>query len=164
MAISLIEGVATAAPSATNKPAAQADVTLAADPGSGRVVKSVSPTGGTITRAYDKLGRLVSYTDADGGTTTTEYDLLDRPVKVTDTVPSTVTYTYDHTVEPRGLATKTTDSVAGAFEATYDAGGSVVSEKLPGGYTVKQTVDTTARPSTARTPVTATARSSTPTP
>ncbi|WP_435851509.1 DNRLRE domain-containing protein [Streptomyces thermolilacinus] len=113
------------------------------DPATGQAVKTVSPTGGTITKQYDKLGRLVSYTDADGGTTTTEYDLLDRPVKVTDTVPSTVTYTYDHTVEPRGMATKTTDSVAGVFQATYDADGSVSSEKLPGGYTVRQTEDTT---------------------
>ncbi|MEU9984720.1 RHS repeat-associated core domain-containing protein [Streptomyces sp. NPDC050856] len=113
------------------------------DPATGQAGKSVSPTGGTVTKAYDKLGRLVSYTDADGGTTTTEYDLLNRPVKVTDTAPSTVTYTYDHTVEPRGMATKTTDSVAGVFETAYDADGSVMSEKLPGGYTVKQTEDTT---------------------
>ncbi|UYQ64487.1 DNRLRE domain-containing protein [Streptomyces peucetius] len=109
----------------------------------GKVIKTISPTGGTITKAYDKLGRQISYTDADGGTTTTEYDLLDRPVKVTDTVPSTVTYTYDHTAEPRGLATKATDSIAGAFEATYDADGSVATEKLPGGYTLTTTEDTT---------------------
>ncbi|MER5844923.1 DNRLRE domain-containing protein [Streptomyces prasinus] len=112
------------------------------EPTTGEAVKTVSPTGGTITKVFDKLGRLVSYTDADGGKTTTEYDLLDRPVKVTDTVPSTVTYTYDHTVEPRGLVTRTTDSVAGTFQATYDADGSLVSEKLPGGYTVKQAGDT----------------------
>ncbi|MGW2844836.1 DNRLRE domain-containing protein [Streptomyces sp. NPDC001274] len=113
------------------------------DPATGRETKTTSPTGGTITKAYDKLGRQISYTDADGGVTTTEYDLLDRQVKVTDSVPSTVTYTYDHATEPRGLATKTTDSVAGAFQATYDADGSVSGEKLPGGYTVKQTQDPT---------------------
>ncbi|MFF5639619.1 DNRLRE domain-containing protein, partial [Streptomyces sp. NPDC012825] len=116
------------------------------DTATGRPFKTISPTGGTIVKGYDKLGRLVTYTDADGGTTTTEYDLLDRPVKVTDTVPSTVTYTYDHTIEPRGTATSTTDSVAGTFRATYDADGSVSSEKLPGGYTVKQTEDTTGSP------------------
>jgi len=33
-------------------------------------------------------------------------------------LPSTVTYTYDHAIEPRGLATKTTDSVASVFQAT----------------------------------------------
>ncbi|MER5215451.1 RHS repeat-associated core domain-containing protein [Streptomyces sp. NPDC002838] len=113
------------------------------DPTTGQAVKTISPTGGTITKAYDKLGRQISYTDADGGTTTTEYDLLGRPVKATDNVPSTVTFTYDTAIEPRGLATKTTDSIAGTFQATYDADGSVSSEKLPGGYTLKQTEDTT---------------------
>ncbi|WP_435596599.1 DNRLRE domain-containing protein [Streptomyces albogriseolus] len=119
------------------------EATTEYDPATGQATKTVSPTGGTITRVYDKLGRMVSYTDADNGTTTTEYDLLNRPVKVTDTAPSTVTYTYDHTAEPRGLATTTTDSIAGAFKATYDADGSVASQKLPGGYTLKQTEDTT---------------------
>ncbi|MFJ7769380.1 DNRLRE domain-containing protein [Streptomyces sp. NPDC097107] len=119
------------------------EATTEYDPATGQAVKTISPTGGTITRAYDKLGRQISYTDADGGKTITEYDLLDRPVKVTDTSPSTVTYTYDHTIEPRGLVTKTTDSIAGAFSAAYDADGSVSSEKLPGGYTLKQTEDTT---------------------
>ncbi|MEU6005516.1 DNRLRE domain-containing protein [Streptomyces sp. NPDC047453] len=117
------------------------EATTEYDPDNGKVAKTTSPTGGTITKAYDKLGRQIAYTDADGGRTTTEYDLLDRPVKATDTVPSTVTYTYDTAVEPRGLATKTTDSIAGTFQATYDAAGAVVSEKLPGGYTVKQTKD-----------------------
>ncbi|WP_329202266.1 RHS repeat-associated core domain-containing protein [Streptomyces sp. NBC_01435] len=116
------------------------------DPATGQAVKTTSPTGGTITRAYDKLGRLISYTDADGGVTTTEYDLLDRPVKTTDNTPSTVTYTYDHTAEPRGMATKTTDSVAGVFQATYSADGSVSTQKLPGGYTLRQTEDTTGAP------------------
>ncbi|MFJ6490772.1 DNRLRE domain-containing protein [Streptomyces californicus] len=119
------------------------ETTTEYDPATGRAVKTVSPTGGTVTKVFDKLGRQVSYTDADGGVTTTEYDLLDRPVKVTDNAPSTVTHTYDHTAEPRGLATKTTDSVAGTFQATYDADGSVSSEKLPGGYTLTQTEDTT---------------------
>ena len=67
--------------------------------------------------------------------------LLNRPVKATDTTPSTVTYTYDTAVEPRGLATSTTDSVAGTFRATYDADGSVATEKLPGGYTLTTTED-----------------------
>lgn len=116
------------------------------DPATGQAVRTVSPTGGTITRVYDMLGRQISYTDADGGTTTTEYDLLDRPVKTSDSVPSTVTYTYDTTAEPRGMVTQTTDSVAGAFAATYDADGSVATEKLPGGYTLTATEDTTGAP------------------
>ncbi|MEU2842834.1 RHS repeat-associated core domain-containing protein, partial [Streptomyces sp. NPDC007076] len=49
-------------------------------------------------------------------------------------VPSTVTYTYDTAIEPRGLPTKLMDSVAGSFEAAYDADGGVTTEKLPGGY------------------------------
>ncbi|MFE4826788.1 DNRLRE domain-containing protein [Streptomyces sp. NPDC056672] len=113
------------------------------DPPTGLPVKLTSPTGGTISKAYDKLGRLISYTDADGGITTTEYDLLDRPVKTSDNSPSTVTYTYDHAVEPRGLATKATDSIAGVFQATYDTDGSITSQKLPGGYTLRHTEDTT---------------------
>ncbi|MEV7087785.1 DNRLRE domain-containing protein [Streptomyces sp. NPDC093085] len=116
------------------------------DQATGQPLRVTSPTGGTVSKAYDKLGRQISYTDADGGVTTTEYDLLDRPVKTTDNSPSTVTYTYDHTVEPRGMATRTTDSVAGVFQADYDADGSVSSQKLPGGYTLQQTVDTTGVP------------------
>ncbi|MEX3107202.1 MULTISPECIES: DNRLRE domain-containing protein [unclassified Streptomyces] len=119
------------------------ETTVQYDPASGEQISTVSPTGGTISTVFDKLGRQLSYTDADSGKTTTEYDLLDRPVKVTDTSPSTVGYTYDHAAEPRGLATSITDSVAGTFQAVYDADGSVTTEKLPGGYTVKQTEDTT---------------------
>lgn len=119
------------------------EVTTEYDPATGRAVRTVSPTAGTITKEYDKLGRQISYADADGGKTTTELDQLNRPVKVSDTVPSTVTYTYDHVAEPRGLATVTTDSVAGAFVATYDADGTVTEEKLPGGYTLSVTQDTT---------------------
>ncbi|MEU6979917.1 DNRLRE domain-containing protein [Streptomyces sp. NPDC046371] len=123
--------------------AAVPDTTTEYNGETGREVKTTSPSGGTIWKSYDKLGRLISYTDADGGETRTEYDLLDRPVKVTDSAPSTVTYTYDHTVEPRGLLVRTTDSVAGSFEARYDADGSVISQKLPGGYTQTITEDTT---------------------
>ncbi|MER6391624.1 DNRLRE domain-containing protein [Streptomyces sp. NPDC001523] len=119
------------------------ETTIEYHPATGHAVQSVSPTGGTITKSFDKLGRQISYTDADGATTTSEFDLLGRPVKVSDSVPSTVTYTYDPATEPRGLATKTIDSVAGTFEAAYDADGSVSSEKLPGGYTLKVTEDTT---------------------
>ncbi|KOX37909.1 hypothetical protein ADL06_02110 [Streptomyces sp. NRRL F-6491] len=39
-------------------------------------------------------------------------------------------YTYDHLAEPRGLATKITDSIAGSFQATYDALGRTTA--LPG--------------------------------
>ncbi|MER5311616.1 RHS repeat-associated core domain-containing protein, partial [Streptomyces sp. NPDC002773] len=106
------------------------------DPATGRAFKTTSPSGGSIVKEFDKLGREISYADADGGVTRTEYDLLNRPVKVSDSAPSTVTYTYDTNAEPRGLVTTTTDSLAGTFHATYDADGSVASEKLPGGYTL----------------------------
>nr|WP_234422062.1 RHS repeat-associated core domain-containing protein [Streptomyces sp. CB00316] len=117
-------------------------VSIEYDPANGEAVKSVSSTGGTITRVYDKLIRLISYTDADGGRTQVQFDALDRPLKATDSVPSTVNFSYDHAAEPRGLPTKTSDSVAGDFTAAYDADGGVVSEKLPGGYSLAQTRDT----------------------
>ncbi|MFE1230260.1 DNRLRE domain-containing protein [Streptomyces sp. NPDC058745] len=118
------------------------EATTEYDQATGQAVRTTSPTGGTITKEYDKLGRQISYTDADGGITQTEYDLLNRPVKTSDSAPSTVTYSYDATAEPRGLVTATTDSVAGTFAAAYDADGSVATEKLPGGYTLTVTEDT----------------------
>ncbi|MEV0981796.1 RHS repeat-associated core domain-containing protein [Streptomyces sp. NPDC049915] len=114
-------------------------VTTGYDSATGLQATTSSSTVGTVTKAYDMLGRQVSYTDADSGTTTAEYDVLDRPVKITNNSPSTVTYTYDTAVEPRGLAIKATDSVAGVFQATYDADGTPSTEKLPGGYSL--TVD-----------------------
>uniref|UniRef100_UPI0035B31848 RHS repeat-associated core domain-containing protein n=1 Tax=Streptomyces spinoverrucosus TaxID=284043 RepID=UPI0035B31848 len=116
--------------------------TITYDPASGQPVTVTSPTGGTITRQYDKLGRLISYTDADGGTTTMRYDALDRPLTITDSAPSTRTFAYDTAIEPRGMATKLVDSVAGTFTATYNAAGSIVAEQLPGGYTLRQTENT----------------------
>ncbi|WP_282692939.1 DNRLRE domain-containing protein [Streptomyces sp. CC208A] len=113
------------------------------DPATGRAVRTTSPTGGTITRQFDRLGRVIAYTDADGGVTRTEYDLLNRPVRVSDSVPSTVGYTYDHASEPGGMATSMTDSVAGTFSVRYDADGGVTEEKLPGGYTLTVDRDTT---------------------
>ncbi|WP_406395818.1 DNRLRE domain-containing protein [Streptomyces sp. NBC_00887] len=107
----------------------------------GAVTKVSSPSAGTVTKAYDNLGRQISYTDADGGTTTTEFDLLNRPVKLIDSAPSTVTFTYDHNAEPRGFVTRTNDSVAGEFSATYDQDGSVATENLPGGYNLSVVED-----------------------
>ncbi|WP_323137881.1 RHS repeat-associated core domain-containing protein [Streptomyces sp. NBC_01433] len=71
----------------------------------------------------------------------TQYDALDRPAKVTDSVPSTTTYTYDTAVDPRGLATSVADSVAGTLTARYDADGTMVSQGLPGGFTMRQEQD-----------------------
>ncbi|MFV2117562.1 DNRLRE domain-containing protein [Streptomyces sp. Act-28] len=119
------------------------EVTTEYDLATGRPFKTVSPTGGTITKTFDKLGRQTSYTDADGGTTNVTYDVLNRPVNVSDSVPSSRTYIYDHETEPRGLATRLVDSVAGTFSVTYSADGSVISERLPGGYSLQITEDPT---------------------
>lgn len=119
------------------------ETTTEYDGETGLVVKTSSPTGGTIYKGYDKLGRLVSYVDADGGETKTEYDLLGRPVKVTDGTGTTTGYVYDLNADPRGIPTSTTDSVAGTFAATYDADGELASQKLPGGYTMTQRQDPT---------------------
>ncbi|MEW2634519.1 DNRLRE domain-containing protein [Streptomyces sp. NPDC048389] len=116
--------------------------TITYDPASGQPVTVTSMTGGTITKQYDKLGRLISYTDADGGTTTMRYDALDRPLTISDNAPSTRMFTYDTAIEPRGMATKLVDSVAGTFTATYNAAGSIATEQLPGGYTLRQTENT----------------------
>jgi RHS repeat-associated protein len=117
------------------------EVTTEYDPINGQVSKTSSTSGGTVSRTYDRLGRQLSYSDADGGVTTTTFDSLDRPVKISDNVPSTLTFAYDQTAEPRGLITSITDSVAGTFTAAYDADGGVISEKLPGGYTMTQRKD-----------------------
>ncbi|WP_329617406.1 hypothetical protein OG244_34385 [Streptomyces brevispora] len=63
---------------------------------------------------------------------------MDRPLKASDSVPSTVTFAYNHTAEPRCIAIRSTDSVAGTFEAAYDADGAVASETLSGGFVMTQ--------------------------
>ncbi|MEU6879919.1 DNRLRE domain-containing protein [Streptomyces sp. NPDC046712] len=102
-------------------------------------VASQTAAGATVAYGYDALGRRISTTDGSGNTVTTAYDTLDRPVTVSDSAPSTTTFAYDTAAEPRGLATKVTDSVAGAFAGTYDADGELATESLPGGVTL--TVD-----------------------
>ncbi|MGW2768095.1 DNRLRE domain-containing protein [Streptomyces sp. NPDC001275] len=116
-------------------------VTTTYDSASGKVATITSTNGGTIRKVYDKLGRLISYTDADGGVTTSEYDAQDRPLSVSDSVPSTTSYAYDTAVDPRDLPTSITDSVAGSFSVSYDADGQVLSQKLPSGYTLRQSTN-----------------------
>ncbi|WP_327725016.1 DNRLRE domain-containing protein [Streptomyces europaeiscabiei] len=127
---SVTGGVGTAVP----------DTTTTYDPDSGDVA-TVTSNGQTITHTYDQLGREISYNDGAGNTASTQYDALGRVVKTTDSAPSTTTYTYDNTKDPRGLETSRTDSVAGTFTATYDADGELVTESLPGGYTLTITQD-----------------------
>ncbi|MFD3622044.1 DNRLRE domain-containing protein [Streptomyces sp. NPDC058676] len=114
---------------------AMPDTTTTYDASSGQIATQTA-NGQTITTRYDKLGRQISYNDGAGNTTTTEYDLLDRPVKMADSAPSTNTITYDTALDPRGLPTSLTDSVAGTFAATYGSEGELLTEKLPGGYTL----------------------------
>ncbi|EFG09293.1 phospholipase A2 [Streptomyces clavuligerus] len=118
--------------------AAVEENTTGYDRENGRVV-AVSTADATLTSAYDALGRLVGYTDANGATTATAYDALNRVVTTTSSAPYTLTYTYDTAAEPRGLATKVTDSVAGEFTSVYDADGQTVRQTLPGGVTMRQT-------------------------
>lgn len=66
---------------------------------------------------------------------------LDRPVTVTDDAPSTTTYSYDPALDPRGLPTSVTDSVAGGVTPHYDAEGEVVAADLPGGVHLTSTDD-----------------------
>lgn len=118
---------------------------------------TVDPSTTALSNVFDTYGQQgetvdwsadTSYTDADGATTTTKHDALDRPTVVTDSVPSTTNYTYDTGIDPRGLATSVTDSVASAFSARYDADGTVASQGLPGGYTVEQDPDPAGTPVT----------------
>ncbi|MET9089663.1 DNRLRE domain-containing protein [Streptomyces sp. NPDC004237] len=118
------------------------DTSTTYDADSGEVA-TITSNGQTITHTYDQLGREISYGDGAGNTTATQYDALDRVVKTTDSAPSTTTYTYDTSKDPRGLETSRTDSAAGTFAATYDADGNVVTESLPGGYTLTADQDET---------------------
>ncbi|UNM16280.1 DNRLRE domain-containing protein [Streptomyces formicae] len=129
-------GVGTAVPAVTTTYA----------PGSGKVATITSTDGGTIKKTYDKLGRLISYTDADGGVTTSTYDAEGQPVQVSDNVPSNTTYGYDTTNDPRGLPSAITDSVAGTFTVGYDADGQVQTQKLPGGFTMRQSSNPAGQP------------------
>jgi RHS repeat-associated protein len=129
---SLSGGVGTAVP----------DTTTTYDAASGDVA-TVTSNGQTITHTYDVLGREISYADGAGNTATTSYDALGRVVRTTDSAPSTTTYTYDTSKDPRGVETSRTDSVAGTFAAVYDADGGLVTESLPGGYTLTVAQDET---------------------
>ncbi|WP_229840277.1 DNRLRE domain-containing protein [Streptomyces roseolilacinus] len=123
---------------------ATAATTYTFDPNTARLLTQ-SSGGKTVTYAYDSLGRQISYQDGSGNTTKTEYDLLDRPVKTSDSTGASTVYGYD----AQGDLGTVTDSVAGAFTADYGAGGTLVSQSLPGGHTLRVTTDPLGR-STAR--------------
>jgi RHS repeat-associated protein len=96
--------------------------------------------GATVTREYDLLGRVITYTDADGGVTRSQYDRFGKPTRVSDNTGWS-TYTYDRTIEPRGMLTSVTDSLAGTFGARYSPDGQLVEVRYPGGMTRIDTLD-----------------------
>lgn len=116
-------------------------VTTAYDPDTGGATTTSLPDGSVITRGYDLLGRLRSYTDADGATTTTEFDRYGKPAKVTDSIGTTQEFTYDRDIDPRGLLTSMTDSIAGTFTARYGPDGQLLEQGLPGGVRMLSTQD-----------------------
>ena len=114
-------------------------------------------TTGTITTGYDTWGRQVSYQPAGDSAATMVYNAAGDVATLTDTNGST-TYTYDGTdangkTEHRGLATKVDVTTAGSTwtsTGAYDAAGAVVVQKLPGGITQYNDVDTTGEPTGRR--------------
>ncbi|MCF4123654.1 DNRLRE domain-containing protein [Antribacter sp. KLBMP9083] len=119
-----------------------AKTTTAYDPATGDVVENASVNASgepiQISKEYDRLGRLTKYTDSAGGWTTTTYDRYGQPLTVTNSTGASTTFEYNRTVEPRGLVTKQTDSVAGDIVPTWGPDGQLESQTLPGG--VKLTI------------------------
>ncbi|MFI5937922.1 LamG-like jellyroll fold domain-containing protein [Actinoplanes sp. NPDC051494] len=99
----------------------------------------------TITQEYDLLGRTIGYTDADGARTVTEFDRYGSKVRVSDPTGS-ATYAYDRAVDPRGLLTGVTDSVAGTFQARYSPDGQLTTMTYPGGLTRTDRLDANLQP------------------
>ena len=112
----------------------------------GRETSTDSMTGSTvnntISHVFDSLGRETSYTDANGNISTTTYDVLSRPVQ-TANGKSTVTRTYDGlTGDLTGLSDMPVGgSSPSVTSATYDAGGRIAAETLPGGLVKTFTYD-----------------------
>jgi RHS repeat-associated protein len=83
----------------------------------------------TLKSDYNRLGELVEYYDASGNRSTYEHDIDGRLTDLSDGKGSQ-TYEYDPT---SGLLTRVDDSEAGAFTASYDAEGKILSEDYPNG-------------------------------
>ncbi|MGQ0846126.1 MAG: RHS repeat-associated core domain-containing protein, partial [Sporichthyaceae bacterium] len=122
------------------------------DSATGRAVTTTDTTPNpdvVVTREFDELGRQIAYVDAAGGRTETVYDWLGQIASTKQysngSTPLTTTYSYD---ADRGLLTALVDPVAGTFTATYDLDGQLLTQAMPGGVTMTQTLDTTATPLT----------------
>ncbi len=94
----------------------------------------------TITSLYNTLGQLEKYTDAAGVTSTYKYDIDGRIEEVdygeVDHETASQSYAYDPVT---GLLTKTLDTDAGSFTASYDAEGNMISQSYPNGMTATYT-------------------------
>lgn len=98
------------------------------------VAKNGATETGRVVTTTDRWGRPTSYTDTDGIPTTRSYNSKGQLASVNDT-KRTVTYGYDTSTERRGFVTSTQIPGAGAFSATYDAGGNIASQTMPGNVT-----------------------------
>lgn len=110
------------------------------DAATGLLKNSAATIDGTprsLVRGYDAYGRLISYKDADGVTATTTYDVLDRAVSGADG-KGTQAITYDALT---GDLTSLNVSGVGQSTGAYDAGGRLVSERLPNGVRATTSYD-----------------------
>lgn len=93
----------------------------------------------TITSVDNTLGELEKYTDAEGNTSTYVYNLEGQVEEINDGQAErkgVQNYTY---APSTGYLEKLVDSSAGAFTATYDAEGKILTENYPNGMTAKYT-------------------------
>jgi RHS repeat-associated protein len=95
---------------------------------------------GRISTTYDRWSRPVTYTDSDGQITTTAYDSAGNVASVADP-DGARTYTYDSATEHRGLVTGINLDGSGQINLSYDAGGRVIRQEMPGQVTQTQVYD-----------------------
>lgn len=126
----------------------------------GRLTKQWATTasgarvGDAVSSGYDAWGRPTSYATAAGETTTTSYDAFGRVAQVADP-KGTTTYGYGNDssgkAERRGLPTSLTISGGPGgssltFTGAYNADGTLVEQKLPGGMTQRVSLDAAGDP------------------
>ncbi|WP_246486638.1 RHS repeat-associated core domain-containing protein [Kribbella qitaiheensis] len=119
--------------------------------------KAADNTTTAVTTGYDSWGRQISYQPQGDPATTTVYDASGQVATVTDSNGST-RYTYDGVdaagkTEHRGMATKVEVTTAGSTwtsTGAYDADGSMTVQKLPGGITQYNEMDSAGEPTGLR--------------